>query len=374
MLRIFGVEFSHLGGKYFIHFISFFAAVVILVCLFFFSRKQLRSSLQKGISVLIVVMVLRLFLLYNPFIWRFYKNSLTEKEVGWLNRDVLRIEYYKYFRYFFCLSKYCILGSSQVGYVFPPGLLGDAQVFTMSGLSPLGYLGLKDYFRFDRPEYIVLFISDLDMARFPDQAYLRTSLTGGFDLLKIFPRIFENKAFREKYSTKKLDFFARFIFAQIFPEWKFSFVFKGFLNKLKGYNYELKEVTNIELADVPAEVSLKEQLKNLTENHFEEPIPANLILLEEFVSFCYLNKIKVIILEGQYNPLAYTEKNMQLEKSVRNGITKLLLSYPNLVYIPREKLYQFTESDYLGGYHVNFQAAQRFLISFAGVYSDYCKD
>ena len=127
-----------------------------------------------------------------------------------------------------------------------------------------------------------------------------------------------------------------------------------------NYNYELKQFGGKDPGMVPPPSLLDFQLGRLN-SMTGSAIRFNLKTVEKTISYFEHKGIRVVILQGQYNPLAYTEKNLALDAQVREALINLAAQHPNCVYVPREKLYNFSVNEYWDGYHVKPEAAQKFL-------------
>ena len=85
--------------------------------------------------------------------------------------------------------------------------------------------------------------------------------------------------------------------------------------------------------------------------------------LKKAIHYFNEKNIRIIIIEGQYNPLAYKAENLKLNKEVRKLLTEFLTSTPENIYIPREDILNFDPHDYRDGYHVKEKAGLKFVIN-----------
>ncbi|VAW87148.1 hypothetical protein MNBD_GAMMA16-10 [hydrothermal vent metagenome] len=68
----------------------------------------------------------------------------------------------------------------------------------------------------------------------------------------------------------------------------------------------------------------------------------------------------MILVEGDYHPLTYSEKNIQLNGVVKSKFAKLTDRYKNITYVPRKTISEFTDSDFRDGYHVHKRVGLEF--------------
>ena len=73
--------------------------------------------------------------------------------------------------------------------------------------------------------------------------------------------------------------------------------------------------------------------------------------------------MKVVIIEGQYNPLAYTEKSRYLNKVTHNELESFAKKFKNVTFFSRSNVMQFTEDDYMDAVHVKSESGYRFVES-----------
>ncbi len=149
--------------------------------------------------------------------------------------------------------------------------------------------------------------------------------------------------------------------ARLLPEYKYGFVFRGLVNKLIGYNNAFNK-KDVRIAD---KARFKKQMNGLNSLN-KDNIELNMVLFEDLILFCAKENIPVIILEGQYIPLAYTKKNLELNLIVIKKINELANKYGHVRFIPRSELYQFQVEDYRNNdaTHVTKESAIRYTKSF----------
>jgi hypothetical protein len=170
--------------------------------------------------------------------------------------------------------------------------------------------------------------------------------------------MFQYSGFREN----KLSFICTIIIAEVFPEYKYAFIYRGMLNKFMCLNKVVAKEEN-----VVTKSQFEKYLRYLRGTLLNEGnLGINIKLLRDFISFCADKDIKVVILESQYISLAHAEKNIKLNQIVVRELNKLSREYKNVKFIPKSELYQFQNTDYFVNNltHVTKEAALRYIEQF----------
>ena len=251
------------------------------------------------------------------------------------------------------------MGSSQTLVVYTPysEKHKDLSVLHLSSMAPLDFYLYRKYIVSKNPNYVLLYLSEFDLAREPRLEAAKIAPQQGIDLLKILPMIFEiSKQAHSEVAFKEM------IAGEFFPEYKYSFVFRGFSDKIMKKNAALHRESLL-LSLHPDTEELKEHIQSLVESMDERWIKYNVYFLREFLAYCRSKSLKVVIVDGQYNPLAYTEKNLRLNQIVHNELENLTKQFDNVTFLPRSQVMEFTQDDYSDATHVKPQAAYRFVES-----------
>lgn len=152
------------------------------------------------------------------------------------------------------------------------------------------------------------------------------------------------------------------IMAEILPEYKYSFIFRGLAKKV----WEPKLANANTNSPVPVKdqsirnAEIMKSIDQLNSAFQDVAVQFNIECLKEFVAFCKHQNIKVIIIEGQYHPMAYTQKALKYNAQVNEMLFALPQEYGNVRFIPRTLCYQFNFREYMDISHVTPQAARRF--------------
>jgi hypothetical protein len=91
-----------------------------------------------------------------------------------------------------------------------------------------------------------------------------------------------------------------------------------------------------------------------------DALEMNVHFLDDFLGECARRNVQVVILEGQYNPLATSQAVLKLNSEVVSALRGFEQKYAHVTVIPRDKLYAFQVKDYKDLSHVQRDAAIQF--------------
>lgn len=309
--------------------------------------------------VLLFMLFTRLLLLENPFAWKIYHQTLSQKDVGYREFDIIGTQIAGFKGSLMPKpTEFLAVGSSQVGAIFhqwggPPI---DLKIYSVAGMRPIDYLLYRDELHKTRPRNILLYLSEFDIAVSPQ---IETVLLGprqGLKLIGIWEKMIKCGLWND-YKNMLIHS----VFAEMLPEYKYSFIFRGIVRKIWG-PYPAVNSSLLPLAMDPSAIDpeLLKSIELLTHLFHDAGVRFNIECLREFVAFCADQNIQVIIVEGQYNPLAYTPKALNYNAKVREMLSTLPKEYKNVRFIPRTLCYQFNSGEYMDISHVVPDAARRF--------------
>ena len=324
----------------------------LIACVFLWIKKpRWRNA---GYAVILVLLV-RLVLFENPYSWGYYFKTLGANDVGWRQQTTLGGEYYKFFK-IAKPKKYLCVGSSQTYGIYTPYSKEHNHliVFNLSGMGPMDMYLYRQYVIDRRSEYILLFLSDFDIAKEPNLDGAKISPSQGFGLIRELPVLYKIAHLASAgISVHEM------IVGEFFPEYKYSYILRGFLDKWTGKRAALA-IKSIE-DDVSFKTDEIRQNPNSAVNYLDEKwIPYNVYFLKKFLAFCKAKGQKVIMVEGQYNPLVETDKNLGLQKLSRKELEDIDRTFDNVTFIPREKTIRFSIEEYKDSVHVTSEAGTRF--------------
>lgn len=336
-----------------VFYIEFFGWMLILGVLFAFTLR-VKFWGRSVVFAILAILVMRIILFSNPVAWTAYDKFLDIDDLGFRNNKLVSFERNKFLRRPQKVE-YLAVGSSQVGAVFGRYDYLDKSnqfiTFTLAGMTTMEYVLYKDHIAKYQPKNIILYLSEFGLSRQLQLTQLSMAPPQGFDSWRVFWLLREAMGNYSFYS-----YFKQLMFSSFFPEYKYSYVFKGMMEKIFGKKAALNER---HVTDVSAMEYMDQHLKQLkglnakfTEFHF--------VFLEEFIRFCQEKSINIVLVEGDYHPLAYSEKNRQLNKTIKNKFSRLAERYKHITYVPRKTIYEFTEHDFRDGYHVHKRVGLEF--------------
>ena len=335
------------------------AAVVVktgLIVLGFVLVYKYKPRWQYLAYAALLIFLLRGLLFGQYFSWGFYKDHLTVDDIGWRQQSAVTAEYYKFFKP--TRKKYMAVGSSQTYAVYfdYSQKHNHLTVFSLAGMAPLDLYLYRIYILARDPEYILLYLSEFDLAKAPRLDASKSAPPQGLSLWQIVPTLFE--ASKSAHSETE---FKEMIVGEFLPEYKYSFIFKGFIEKWMKKNEALRVKSLYEQLSPDAQ-ELQKNARDMAGDIDERWIPYNTYFLAKFLAYCREHSLKVVILEGQYNPVAFNEKSAYLNRLTRKALEDLAQESA-AVFVPRSNLPQFTQDDYNDVMHVKPAAGYRFVES-----------
>lgn len=343
--------FSEFHAAYTLPFAVKLAAAVIACIVLWIKKPRWRNA---GYAVVFIVLV-RLALFDNPYIWGHHFTKLETDDVGWRQQSALGVEYYKFFK----ITKpkqYLAVGSSQTYAIYMPYSKdhSDLIVFNLSGMTPLDMFFYRKYIVERKPEYILLFLSEFDLAKIPNLDAVKIGPSQGLGLLRELPVLYGIL----KLAPPSIALYEIMV-GELLTEYKFSFIFRGYLDKWTAKRPALKIKSKLDDLNPDAN-QIADAVSDLVKDLDRKWIPFNAYFLEKFLGYCQDHGIKIIIAEGQYNPSAYTDKTLELNRIARQELERIDRSFDAVTFLPREQTLTFTEEDYQDSVHVKAESGVRY--------------
>lgn len=334
--------------------VSLLTEIATIIVLFLILSLRKPRWFKIGYFVLFVLL-LRCLLFGNQFSWGLYYQQLTVDEVGWRQQSVINVEYYKFFKY--PGKKYLAVGSSQtyVMYQDYSKKHNNITVINLAGMTPIDFFLYRKYITARKPEYVLLYLSEFDLAKEPSLPAARSDPPQGLDFLRQLPVYWElSKTAHKERELKEM------MVMELFPEYKYSFVFKGLVQKLMKKNEALGIQSLYEKLHPDSE-ELKKEIGGTLEQMDGRWIKYQVYFLREFFEYCRDKHFKVVIIEGQYNPLVRNESTARLNDLTRVEIAKLLKEFNEVGYIPTADTMPLLASDFDDAVHVKKESALRYV-------------
>ena len=202
-----------------------------------------------------------------------------------------------------------------------------------------------------KPQNVILYLSEFDVGGPPKYGQWKMAPAQGLYTWRLYSLV------KEGLGSKPLGpKFTQIVVGNWFPEDKYKFVFRSLLDKALGMR---EAVNENKLSDIPESdffASSLEGFNGLTDKY----IGFHLQFLEEFILFCQDEGIDVVIVEGDYHPAGYSEKNLDLNKVVRQELITLASDYSHARFVPRKAAYEVKAEHFRDGTHVKTAAGLEF--------------
>lgn len=317
-----------------------------------FICRRFRSPWRGPACLVIFILAMRLVLFDNSFSWGFYSWAV-DKEVGWRQGGVIKQEARKYHSYPHPV-KYLVVGSSQTDAVYRSYAADHDEMvmFSLAGMGPMDFYLYREYIASFRPETILLFISEFDLARQPPWDAVKLGPAQGLDFLDLYAKV---SPMIDVWPAAE-GFLKEFGAGELFPEYKYGFVFRAFVDRFLKKSKALK-LTNVH--DIEMGENREDRIAQLSKMD-----PAGLdfgfSFLADFAKYCDAQGLEVVIVEGQYNPLAYSAHNLELNRRVKAQLSGLADRLEHCRFIPRTELMNFTPDDFHDASHVLLPKGREF--------------
>ena len=311
------------------------------VTAFYIATKR-RWHWRFPIQLIAVLMLLRVMFFMNPLAWYAYFKLYSWEDVGFRERDVIAYNIDRFFipRH----EKYLAIGSSQVGAVFGDYAdnHADFRAVQFAGITPVEYMLYRDVVDRHHPEYVILYLSEFDMGRMPTYPVLKYAPFQG-EYLADFGK--ELLAYNER--VKAFNAFKEMFAANLFPEFKHNYIFKG---GLKRFLHDPVSAS----AEAPAHDSdsLKRHISGLSKKLSSQPLAPNYTAITRYIDYCLSQGAKVVVVEGQYHPAAQNERLLKLRRQVQHYFSALDASDPNIYYFAVKDSDRLSGESFGDAYHV----------------------
>lgn len=355
-------------------YIVFLVIILLIVSQVFVLQKRYSifrfKHILSVVLFVITIFAVRILLFGNRAIWDFYhkqtKNILRERQLR-----LIKYQEQKYNKQSFPKKRYLVIGSSQINRIFRnDGLqIYDTELLSLPGLMPWEYVFFQQNIRRIKPDYIIIYVSEFDIARDIKIEKLMVTPKHWPSAINLIQRMYQHNSM----CNNCIENVGRVIMSYIFPEYKFNFIFSALLKKFIGYRdkndqneirKDIKQKPLAQRAKSPKELlarKLQRRPKFFENRLNRKEIGVNIVLLEDFIQFCIKENITVIMLDGAYNPMIYSDRLRKMNKRVRAKICKIAEKYTHTTFVSGHKLYQFQIEEYMDATHVTEDAGNRYV-------------
>jgi len=338
-----------IGSYYVARYFLFGSLFLLAISLWFRFGQHFKPRWKHFSAAVICVFALRVLLFDTPFSWRQCKEikPVTESEfyglwMIWKNPEHFLKDLFP------GKTPYLAIGSSQTARIFAKNPL--FKVFAFAGMRPLDFVLYQKNILAENPSNILLYLSDFDLAKAPNfQIYVYAPFQG-LELFKLYRQLNAHR-----FKKAPWVFSLKNIFAFLFPEYKYAEIPRILANSILLDSFGPRRPFFPLTQEAEFEISAR-GLKGLNPAY----IDSSLSFLEDFILFCGRHNIRVIVLEGQYNPLAYSKENRIASRITKEKLRRLLKKHPRVVFIPLEELPPLYPKDFTDLVHVTPEAGKRF--------------
>ena len=364
-------------GTYYVRYYAVLAAVLVVAMISArVARRFVPAWLRTTVSCLVCFALVRVLLFGNPVTLRFYQRHLTPEAVGprqWAVLDLDILEYRRNLRP--APLENLAVGSSQVGAIFSHWVSDPPQgmrVYSMAGMKALDYVLYEDAIASQNPNRIILYLSAFDLTAAPELYSLPHAPSRPTALWSVIKRLRASGLKPENVDGQIHEFVA----SQLFPEYRYAFVFKAFTKPLFGQSGsspvarvqpQRTEGSPVRVAwssagtqEPAVDEGTARRVTEFVGYYDPEWLDYNFASLKEFVRFCHERGLDIVIAEGQVNPVVQSPKVDALEAIVRSRMAELELQFSNLTFVPASETYRFDASDYVDLTHVHREAAMKY--------------
>ena len=329
------------------------AAMIAIIAVTAWIGLRRQGAWRSGWLAIAGLLTLRVVLLGNPLSWQVYAQILDEDTLGWRHYALILVERDRY------LSpapglRYLAVGSSQTDAVYGRFAqeYGGVEEFIVAGMMPMDFVLFADEIELRRPQTVLLYLSDFDVAKRPSAEQMVLSPRQGTDLVRIlghlrgYPR--GGGLYRATLSLALGD---------VLPEYKYRFVLRGTLDR---YLRRVAARAGAAQPEGDEEYTREELIERLRGQLNGDYIGFNLGWLEDFLRRMRAHGIAVVIVEGQYNPLVTDARTAEINADVRERLEQLADDFDGVRYLPAGSVERFTAADYMDLTHVTPAAGDRF--------------
>jgi hypothetical protein len=304
---------------------------------------------------IVLFLALRVLLFGNPWAWSVYEANLRARYVGWRQMSVIREELRADLRPPRGV-RFLAVGSSQTDALYDriAREREDLRVFGLAGLFPLDFVLYQDRIAEYRPEVVLLYLSEFDLARVHDAERAVLAPPQGLRLVRLARTILALPG-GERYRRA----LAEMAVGEVFPEYRFGFVFRGLRRKIQGgARVEARAAPDEGPVERASPEALAREIANLRGGMSAEQIDFNLPFLREFLEACGRWGSRVVIVEGRLAPGVSDEAMRKMNERVARELRALDLRYEHVVFIPRAEQPPIEDGDWVDASHVRREAGR----------------
>lgn len=315
-------------------------------------RRYPMTVFAKLLVAVAIVAVVRVTLVDNPWVWSLYGRVLDPDRIGWRQDSALRTRIDSY-RDLPSPVRYLAVGSSQTQAIY--GLHArqhpELGVFDLAAMGPFDFVTHLEHIERYRPDVILLYLSDFEIARRPERAALVLAPEQRLGAPALWRDLLAVPA---EWDTAPL--LAEMVVGEILPEFKFRFVFRGLVD-------ETFRRVAIRMGTPPPRAPREpeeERIRMLRESIDPRHADFNLFFLDRFLEATQRRGLPVVIVEGQYNPVVLTAEILVTRAWVGERLALLADQYEHVRFLDGDQIPALEAADYGDLTHVTPEAGVNF--------------
>jgi hypothetical protein len=342
-------------------------------------RRRMSRGARAALLVALILATVRVAVFDNPVSLRLMQRLVTIDSIGGRQWGVLDLDIRKYARR---LREPEVpnlaVGSSQVGAIFSHWV-GDPseplELFSLAGMKTMDYELYREEIAARNPARVILYLSAFDLMAAPELYSWPLAPAHPLRMSAMIARVRSSSGLpADAVSGPAHDYIA----SQLLPEYRYRFVFGGFLKQLEkatavtmAQSWLTATLLAADLAQetptASAPTADAAKVVQLLSYFLPEYLDYNMGFLRSFVEYCRARGIEVVIVEGQVSPEVSGPKLALFESLVRSRFAELAMLYANVRVVEARETYAFTVSDYSDLTHVRPEAARRYTAHLSGV-------
>jgi hypothetical protein len=308
--------------------------------------------LRTGLYIVLFLATVEFSIFRNPHFIKQCWLHFTSDQIGWKQRDSLRLELFSRERSW--KVPYLAVGSSQAWAVFGQASTDrkDIQVFHSAGLTPVEMNWYRDTICRHCGDTIILYLSELDLARAPSvESFKLSPRATNSEFARLSQLLLDHKV--ASYS----DIADLYISNQI-SIYREQFLAKGILckaaEKIGGPDATRDRAqAGNSGSDFNDQIS---EIATIDDTWFG----TNLESLGEFFTWCDSHDCKVVVAQGEYYPSAMAILG-KLRERARQSLTELCARHANARYLGTEEVPGFSGQQYADATHVKMNEGAKFV-------------
>lgn len=326
-------------------------------------NKKMILKDKRAVSGLILAVLfiaaVRTAVFNNPRFWDYACAHLDmPSEIGALQQDTIRVLSSRVSRHLKTPMPYLAAGSSQVNRIFENALFRAAggKVISIAYGDVLTLLLYPNIIRGQSADNLILYFSEYDFFKPMKYERMKYSPPLYFERFRLFFQLFRYAPDPEVFLFYTFEAFL----SDLFPEYKYRFVFQGFLKKIQN-KFVVSKYSSRSSGQYSWQKHLDEVDRDMRTGHvyFEMRVRMFEMLLERLGR--ENPEMSVFVFAGDIHPDAHTSLSKELRARTTAMLRMLSEKYPHLVYVPEGTIQSFQPEEYSDVTHIKPENAAPYI-------------